>query len=97
MSDELDSERMAPRRFWLIRRGTRSDADGIVAEGTLWSSGRVALHWPGQPPATTLWGSLDDLLVVHGRDAVAWLDDSDDWRCEHVECVEYDAGAIWIH
>lgn len=66
----------------------------------MWSSGRIALHWPGQPPATTLWSSLDDMLAIYRHDSqtiVEWLDTADDRRCEHAECVEYDGGAIWIH
>ncbi len=98
MNADPDPERVAPRRFWLVRR--QAGSDGVVAEGTLWSSGQAALHWPGQPPVTLLWASADDLLAIHARDSqttVEWLDNSNDWRCEHIECVEYDRGAIWIH
>ncbi|MFC9693484.1 hypothetical protein ACFTSF_33350 [Kribbella sp. NPDC056951] len=97
MNADLDPDRVVPRRFWLVRRQARSGADGIVAEGTLWSTGLVALHWPGRPPTTALWASLDELLSTDRRIAVEWLDASNDWRCEHIECVEYDGGAIWIH
>ncbi|GAA1680309.1 hypothetical protein GCM10009745_25390 [Kribbella yunnanensis] len=97
MTADLDPDRVAPRRFWLVRRRAGSGTGGIVAEGTLWSSGRIAVHWPGRPPATSSWVSLDDLLARDRSTTVEWLDASNDWRCEHIECVEYDGGAIWIH
>ncbi|TDO46656.1 hypothetical protein EV643_11039 [Kribbella sp. VKM Ac-2527] len=74
---------------------------GIVAEGTVWSSGQVALYWPGQPVATSLWASVDDLLAVHGHGgwtSVEWIDKGNDWHIhDTAECVEYDNGAIWVH
>ncbi|MFK4085560.1 hypothetical protein ACI2LF_15710 [Kribbella sp. NPDC020789] len=86
-----------PRRFWLVQREA-----GIVAEGIVWSSGQVAVHWPGQPLATSQWASLEGLLAVHGsgeRATIEWIDRADIWPCErdHTECVEYDNGAIWVH
>ncbi|TCO35952.1 hypothetical protein EV652_101840 [Kribbella steppae] len=48
-SDALDPDLTPPRRFWLVRRhrGAAESETGIVAEGAVWSSGQVALHWPG--------------------------------------------------
>lgn len=99
-ADALKPDRTPPRRFWLLRH---HDVYGvgeskIVAEGTVWSSGQVALHWPGQPMATSLWASLDDLLAEHGHDdraTIEWIDDG--CHSERAECVEYYDGAIWIH
>jgi hypothetical protein len=99
-ADALD--RTPPRRFWLVRHHDVSGVTGpgIVAEGTLWSSGAVALHWPGHPRSTSQWGSLAELLAAHGHGGwttVEWIDNGNDWRSEHADCVEYDHGAIWVH
>jgi hypothetical protein len=102
-ADVIDPDRMPPRRFWLVRHrnGSHVSGTGIVAEGTVWSSGQVALHWPGQPVATSQWASLDDLLAVHGHGgwtSVEWIDTGNDWHIhDTAECVEYDNGAIWLH
>ncbi|WP_405058462.1 hypothetical protein OG474_37825 [Kribbella sp. NBC_01505] len=82
-----------PRRFWLVQ-----DEAGIVAEGILWSSGQVAVHWPGRPVGTSQWTSITDLLAVHAHE-VEWIDTGRGRRreCAHAECVEYDNGAIWVH
>ena len=58
-----------PRRFHLVRHRDVSGVSGtgIVAEGAVWSSGWVALHWPGHPRATSVWASLDDLVIAHGH------------------------------
>ena len=101
--DALDPDRTPPRQFWLVRHHDVSGVSGpgIVAEGTRWSSGQVALHWPGQPTATSLWASFEDLLAVHGDGSwttIEWIDDGDDWHSHQgTECVEYDNGAIWVH
>lgn len=59
-----------PRRFHLIRHRDVSGVSGtgVVAEGALWSSGWVALHWPGHPRATSVWASLDDVRIAHGHE-----------------------------
>jgi len=67
-------------RFHLFRKNdvSRVSGTGIVAEGTLWSSGAVALHWPGHPRSTSVWSSVDDLLDAHGHSGATelrWLDD----------------------
>lgn len=102
MSTELpDRDRAAPRRFWLVRHHDVSgiSGTGIVAEGSLWSSGQVALHWPGQPTCTSTWASLADLLHVHGHGGwttVEWIDNGNDWLGElEADCdtSESDHGA----
>lgn len=72
-----------PRRFHLVRRKDPSGVSGtgVVAEGAVWSSGAVALHWPGHPRATSVWGSLEDLVAAHGHNGstvVEWLDCPDE-------------------
>lgn len=71
-----------PRRFHLVRSADPSGVSGIgvVAEGAEWSSGVVALHWPGHPRATSVWASIRDLEEAHGHDGatlVRWLDEVD--------------------
>lgn len=70
----------APRRFHLVRHHDPSGVSGtgIVAEGTQWTSGAVALHWPGYPPSTSIWACLDELLAAHGHNGlteVRWIDE----------------------
>jgi hypothetical protein len=72
----------APRRFHLVRLEdpTGVSGTGTVAEGAVWSSGAVALHWPGYPRSTSVWSGLDELLAAHGHDGlteIKWLDGSE--------------------
>jgi hypothetical protein len=98
-----DPDRTSPRRFWLVPHHDVSGVSGtgIVAEGILWSSGQVALHWPGQPQCTSTWASLQDLLAVHGHGGwttVEWIDKGNDWHSEHIECIEYgDGGCVEVY
>jgi hypothetical protein len=67
---------------------------GVVAEGAVWSSGAVALHWPGRPRATSVWASLDDLRSAHGDEGateVRFLDDRAEPESDPVER----AGSGW--
>ena len=71
--------KVLPRRFHLLRHKDVSgiSGTGVVAEGAVWSSGAVALHWPGHPQATSIWASVRDVLEVHGHDGateLVWLD-----------------------
>lgn len=68
-----------PRPFHLVRHAdpTGLSGTGVVAEGAVWSSGAVALHWPGYPTSTSVWSGLDELLAAHGHDGdtvIEWLD-----------------------
>lgn len=78
--DHAERSRERPRTFWLIRHRDVSGVSGvgIVAEGTVWSSGAVALHWPTPPRSTSVWLSIADMLDAHGHNGdttVAWIDD----------------------
>lgn len=78
--DGCENEWGLPRRFHLKRNRDVSGVSGvgIVAEGAVWSSGAVALHWPGRPQATSVWASIDDLVTAHGHNGateVVWIDD----------------------
>ncbi|GAA3153037.1 hypothetical protein JOF29_008709 [Kribbella aluminosa] len=79
----IESGRSLPRRFLLVRHKDISGVSGtgLVAEGTLWSSGAVALHWPGHPSATSVWSGILDLIAAHGHDGateIEWIDDGPD-------------------
>ncbi|GAB3935667.1 hypothetical protein GCM10029976_046240 [Kribbella albertanoniae] len=93
-----------PRRFHLVRHRDVSGVSGtgIVAEGAIWSSGAVALHWPGRPRATSVWASLDDLRIVHGHEGateVRFLDTdvgagAEPYRSDSRGWIEFDGAAI---
>ena len=85
-----------PRRFWLRRDTdpTGVSGVGIVAQGSQWTTGAVALYWPGpEVQSTVVYASLDDMLFVHnhmgaGTTSVLWIDDEDGVavRRDHAEC-----------
>ncbi len=59
------------RTFDLVRR---EDVNGIsgtgyVAEGCQFFDGTVAMRWcvPGKPHTTTIYGSILDLVDIHGH------------------------------
>jgi hypothetical protein len=67
------------RRFRLIRSEDVSGVSGtgIVAEGVLFSAGKVALAWCSEVHSVTVYDRMDDLETVHGhegRTRVEWLD-----------------------
>lgn len=67
MSPTIDTP---PRRFHLMQDR------GVVAEGAVWSSGAVALHYPGHPRSTAVWGSLDDVRIANTpTTSIKFLDD----------------------
>lgn len=57
------------KRFELHREVDVSgiSGTGVVAEGILFSSGRVVLEWLGATPSVVVWNSLDDAMAVHGH------------------------------
>ena len=69
---------MLPRRFALVRRVDDSGVSGVcvVAFGIAFSDGHVVLRWCSAHPATSAWGSLDDMLAVHGNadTGIQWID-----------------------
>jgi hypothetical protein len=74
---------MKPRVFHLIRDEdhTGVSGTGIVAEGIVFSTGRVALHWTASGlSSTALHDSLENLVAIHGhsgRTRVVFLDELD--------------------
>ncbi|MGH8824686.1 MAG: hypothetical protein ACRDVN_09440 [Jiangellaceae bacterium] len=70
---------MLPRRFALVRHVdyTGVSGVGVVAFGIAFSDGHVALRWCSIHPATSTWGSLEDMLAVHGHGeatSIQWID-----------------------
>lgn len=70
---------MLPRRFALVRHVdyTGVSGVGVVAHGVAFADGHIALRWCSEHPATSIWGSMDDLLAVHGHGqatSVEWID-----------------------
>ncbi|HMG31780.1 MAG TPA: hypothetical protein VK585_16860 [Jiangellaceae bacterium] len=68
-----------PRRFALVRHVdyTGVSGVGVVAFGIAFSDGHVVLRWCSSHPATSTWGSLDDMLAVHGHGdatSIQWID-----------------------
>jgi hypothetical protein len=74
---------MKPRLFHLERDEdhTGVSGTGIVAEGVVFSTGRVALHWVSNGlSSTALHDSLENLIAVHGHSGktrVVFLDGLD--------------------
>jgi hypothetical protein len=71
-----------PRRFRLRRYQDISGVSGTghPAEGVLFSTGAVALHWTGKYAATAVWPDIDSVIAVHGHGGatvIEWMDDED--------------------
>lgn len=63
------------KRFYLRTLPGIDDTTEVVAEGTQFSSGEIALHWSGSIVVIAVYRSLHDLLSKHGADHdVLWLD-----------------------
>lgn len=58
------------RRFVMVRIEDLTGVSGIgvVAEGTLFSSGQVVILWLREPFALGLYQSLEDVIQVHGHE-----------------------------
>jgi hypothetical protein len=67
-------------RFQLDRKQDVSNVSGtgIVAEGILFTSGRVVLEWTvGDHRSVEVWPSIGDMIAVHGHSGltvVKWVD-----------------------
>ena len=70
------------RRFRLMRGEDVSGVSGtgVVAEGVVFSTGKVVLSWCSEYHSVTVYDSAADLLAIHGHDGrtrVDWLDPPD--------------------
>ena len=58
------------RRFQLNRIVDHSDTSGtgIVAEGVVFSDGKVAMRWvTGLPRSVVIWDSMGDAIEIHSH------------------------------
>jgi hypothetical protein len=73
---------MCIRRFHFLRDKDASGVSGIgkVAEGVIFSNGKVALEWFGNHSSTNLYDSLSDVEYIHGHAGMTKIvfDDPDD-------------------
>jgi hypothetical protein len=70
------------RRFRLLRIEDVSGVSGtgVVAEGVIFSTGKVVLSWCSEYHSVAVYDSAADLLAIHGhkgRTRVDWLDPPD--------------------
>lgn len=73
---------MGIRRFHFVRNQDASGVSGIgkVAEGVIFSNGKVALEWLSKHASTNLYDSLDDVEFIHGHQGMTKIvfDDPED-------------------
>jgi len=60
---------MSMRRFHFMRLQDASGVSGCgkVAEGVIFSNGKVALEWFGDHSSTNVYDSLADVEFIHGH------------------------------
>ena len=68
------------RRFVLDRKEdiTGTSGTGTVAEGVMFSGGKVALHWFSHYGAVNVYDSIEVVRVLHGHNGntqIVWLDE----------------------
>ena len=69
------------KRFHLVRDEdeTGISGTGVVAEGVVFSDGRVALRWVAHEKtrSTVLWDDVEHVITIHGhggRTRIDWID-----------------------
>lgn len=66
------------RRFLLVRDDHDVvNAPGAVAEGILFTSGKVAINWTARPQSLQTFDSMADLMAVQDRNGITrvqWMD-----------------------
>lgn len=60
---------MCIRKFHFMRLEDASGVSGCgkVAEGVVFSNGKVALEWFGEHSSTNVYDSLEDVEYIHGH------------------------------
>jgi len=63
---------MGMRRFHFLRLKDASGVSGvgIVAEGILFSNGKVALEWLSSHASTAIYDSIADVELIHGHEGM---------------------------
>jgi len=66
-----------PRIFYLYREqdATGVSGTGVVAEGIWFSDGSCALRWRTKTSSTAVYGTLSDVLAIHGHHGQTYLVD----------------------
>ena len=61
---------MGMRRFHFMRLEDASGVSGcgMVAEGIVFSDGKVAIEWLSESPSTNIYNSLKDVERIHGHE-----------------------------
>lgn len=57
------------RRFHFVRNEDVSGVSGcgVIAEGCIFSNGKVALEWISDHPSINLYDSIKDVELIHGH------------------------------
>jgi hypothetical protein len=68
----MNIQRFTAYRRNLSSMGTHTESqrnpdDEAQFEGVIWSDGTVTLRWLTACRSTSVWGSLEDMLEVHGH------------------------------
>lgn len=85
---------MSIRKFHFMRLEDASGVSGcgVVAEGVVFSNGKVALEWFGDHSSTNVYDSLADVEFIHGhggRTRIVFEDESVE-ACSRKEEVKKD-------
>jgi hypothetical protein len=65
--------------FYLVRSEDVSgiSGTGVVAEGCVFTNGKVVLAWVTEYHSITVFDSLEEVILIHGHDGrtrVVWVD-----------------------
>lgn len=71
-----------PKVFYLMRDEDVSGVSGTgkVAEGLVFTNGKVAIGWNKQIASITVYNNLNDAIAIHGHDGRT--------RFEFVDCLK---------
>lgn len=61
---------------------------GCVAEGAVLSDGRAVLHWLAGGGSLGIYGSIEELIRIHGHEGATqleWTGEREDTRLRHFE------------
>jgi hypothetical protein len=84
------------KAFLMVRDDDVTATSGtVVAEGVIFSDGRVAIRWlvPGKPNSLVMWDSISDAMLVHNHNGDTHLAIANDipWPPGHM----YEHGHKW--
>ena len=65
----MEEEAFKSRRFLLVLSEDESGVSGmgVVAEGVQFQSGRVVMEWRVAPYSIGIYGSVEEVIGVHGH------------------------------